>query len=90
MLPLSKLSNDNKQFIVVDLPLPLGPSNPNISPSFTLNDKLSTALSSLYFLVKSLTSIKIKKKHHLLVCLYFYFTTKRYVFIKKEQLLLFK
>lgn len=42
------------QFIVVDLPLPFGPSNPNISPSCTSKDRLSIAFNSLYCFTKFL------------------------------------
>ena len=42
------------QFIVVDLPLPFGPSNPNISPSCTSKDRLSIAF---YCFTKFFTSI---------------------------------
>ena len=37
-------------FIVVDLPAPLGPNNPNDSPRCTSNEMPSTATNSSYFL----------------------------------------
>src|SRR5438094_7153696 len=39
-------------FIVVDLPAPLGPRNPSTSPSGTLNDTSSTAVSGPNFLTR--------------------------------------
>ena len=41
----SNFKRDNRQLMVVVLPLPFGPSKPNISPFFTSNDKLSKALN---------------------------------------------
>src|SRR5258708_1084152 len=43
--------------ISVDFPAPFGPSNPKISPSFTLNDTSFTAVKSPYFLSMWSTSI---------------------------------
>ena len=43
--------------ISVDFPAPLGPSNPKISPSFTLKETSSTAVKSPYFLTMCSTSI---------------------------------
>ena len=51
-----KFSKDNIQLIVVDLPLPFGPSSPKISPSCTSNVKSFIALIFLYSFVKFLTS----------------------------------
>src|SRR5687768_600863 len=42
---------------VVDLPAPLGPRKPTISPFPTLNDRSSTAVTPGYVLVRLLTSI---------------------------------
>src|ERR1700719_66583 len=39
-------------FIVVDLPAPFGPRNPNTSPAGTLNDTLSTATTGPNFLTR--------------------------------------
>ena len=50
ILPLLKFNNDNIQFIVVDFPLPFGPNKPSISPSYTSNDKSSTAFNSFILL----------------------------------------
>jgi len=44
-------------FIVVVLPAPFGPRNAKISPSFTLNETLSTALKPLNSFVRFFTSI---------------------------------
>jgi hypothetical protein len=43
--------------IVVVLPAPLGPRNPNTSPGPTLNDRALTAFSDPYLLVNFLASI---------------------------------
>ena len=43
--------------IVVDLPAPFSPRNANISPSSTSKEIPSTAVCSLYFFVRSLTSM---------------------------------
>ncbi len=43
--------------MVVDLPAPLGPRNPRISPSGTLNVRSSTAIRSRYRLLSPVTSI---------------------------------
>ena len=42
---------------MVDLPAPLGPRKPRISPSGTLNVRSSTAIRSRYRLVSPVTSI---------------------------------
>jgi hypothetical protein len=41
--------------MVVVLPAPLGPRNPNTSPSFTEKEMSSTAVRDLNFLVRLLT-----------------------------------
>ncbi len=45
-------------FIVVDLPAPLAPRNPNISPLRTSNETLSTEVKSPKFFVRFFTSIE--------------------------------
>ena len=43
-------------FIMVDLPAPFGPIKPTISPSSSVNEKLSSAVIFPYFFVTDLTS----------------------------------
>ena len=56
-------TNDSIELIVVLLPDPFGPSNPNISPLYTSKDKLSIAFFPLYSLVNLLTSITFSIKN---------------------------
>ena len=46
IVPESGLTKPSMHSSVVVLPAPLGPSNPNISPSRTLKDTPSTAVKS--------------------------------------------
>jgi len=50
MAPRSGVRSPSTHSIVVVLPAPLGPINPNISPSATLNDTSSTATTLPYVL----------------------------------------
>jgi len=49
-----------RMLMVVDLPAPLGPKRPKISPSFTEKEMPSTARRGPKFLIKLWTSIAAK------------------------------
>ena len=51
--PLSGFNIPQSIFMVVDLPAPLGPMYPTISPFFISKEISSTACTSLYFLLIS-------------------------------------
>lgn len=55
--PLVGLRSVINILIVVVLPAPFGPKNPNISPFLTEKDTLSTAIKLLYFFVRLLVLI---------------------------------
>ena len=60
ILPLVGSIKPVSIFIVVDLPAPLGPKRPIISPSFISKEILSTATKLPYFLQTFLTVITKK------------------------------
>ena len=51
-MPLSYESSESRQFIVVVLPEPFGPSSPKISPSLISKLKWSSATNSLYLFTR--------------------------------------
>ena len=64
IVPLSNVIKPIIDLIVVVLPAPLGPMNPNISPSFISNETLSTAFllfSYIFILIKGGESRDVTK-----------------------------
>ena len=56
ILPALYFNSERMQLIVVDFPLPFGPSSPRISPCRISNDRSSTAFFCLYSFVRFFTS----------------------------------
>src|SRR5439155_26785798 len=58
-MPAVGVSNVQSMEMVVDLPAPLGPRNPKISPPWTSRSIPATATRSPYFLIRPLASIAV-------------------------------